>query len=112
MSNLHPGLILLLVGFLALLAPKPLRRFVIGIGPLAALAAFCQLRLGTDLTVSFSDNTYILHYLHVDELSWLFGLVFCMIAAIGGIYAMHNDNRMEALCSMGLCLRRAGSDLR
>ncbi len=100
MSNLHPGLILLLVGFLALLAPKPLRRFVIGIGPLAALAAFCQLRLGTDLTVSFSDNTYILHYLHVDELSWLFGLVFCMIAAIGGIYAMHNDNRMEALCSM------------
>lgn len=112
MSNLHPGLILLLVGFLALLAPKPLRRFVIGIGPLAALAAFCQLRLGTDLTVSFSDNTYILHYLHVDELSWLFGLVFCMIAAIGW-HLCHAQRQSDGgPVFHGLCLRRAGSDLR
>lgn len=40
MSNLHPGLILLAVGILALLSPKALRRYIIGLGPLAVLPVF------------------------------------------------------------------------
>lgn len=100
MTNLHPGLILLAVGLLAMLAPKPLRKIILGFGPLAALAAFFQLQMGTDLTVSFNGGARLLHYLYVDPLSWFFGLAFCLIAVLGGIYSMHNENRMEALCSM------------
>ena len=109
MSNLHPGLILLAVGILALLSPKALRRYIIGLGPLAVLPVFFQLQLGSDAVIKFSGGSYTLHYLHIDPLSWLFGLVFCMIAVIGGIYAMHNENRMEALCSMGYACGALGA---
>ena len=45
MSNLlHPGLILIAVGVLAVLVPKMLRKFILAIGPLPSLLHFlCQL---------------------------------------------------------------------
>lgn len=100
MTNLHPGLILMAMGLIAAIVPKALRRVVLAAGPLAALAAMLMLPVGTDLSMDFMGS-YKLGYLYVDKLSYLFGFVFAVIALIGGIYSCHNENRMEALCSLG-----------
>lgn len=100
MSNLHPGIILMLMGFIAAIVPKALRRVVLVLGPVLALGAMLTLPVGTDLSTTFMDD-YTLHYLYVDKLAYIFGFVFAVIALIGGIYACHNENRMEALCALG-----------
>ena len=100
MSNLHPGLILMAMGLVAAIVPKTVRKAVLALGPILALVAMVSLPIGTDLSVGFINN-YTLGYLYVDKLSYLFGFVFAVIALIGGIYACHNENRMEALCSLG-----------
>ncbi len=88
------------MGLVAALVPKQLRKAVLVLGPLLALGAMLTLPLGTDLSYHFMDK-FDLNYLYVDKLSYLFGFVFAVIALIGGIYACHNENRMEALCSLG-----------
>ena len=101
MSNVfHPGLILIALGFVAMLVPKALRKYVLAVGPLAAVAAAIQLPLGTDLSFEFIYGLQ-LHYLYVDKLSWIFTFIFSIMAAIGSIYASHNDSKTEALCSLG-----------
>ena len=100
MSNLHPGIILMLMGFIAAIVPKALRRVVLVLGPVLALGAMLTLPVGTDLSTTFM-NDYTLHYLYVDKLAYIFGFVFAVIALIGGIYSCHNENRMEALCALG-----------
>lgn len=98
-SMLHPGLILILVGFIALLVPRRLRRVVLAVGPFAALFAALNMTVGTDLQFTFMD-TFTLGYMYVDKLSYVFCMIFAIMACIGGIYSCHNGNRMEALCSM------------
>lgn len=100
MNNLHPGLILMAMGFIAAIVPKQLRKVVLILGPMAALAAMLSLPVGTDLSVDFINN-YKLGYLYVDKLAYIFGFVFSVIALIGGIYSCHNESRMEALCALG-----------
>ncbi len=101
MNNLllHPGLILVCVGVIAMLVPKMLRKFVLALGPLAAVAAAYALPLDTVVTIPFvfADK---LELVHVDRLSWIFTFVFSILATVSGIYAAHNENRMEALCAM------------
>ena len=80
MSNLHPGFILIAVGLLALLVPKNLRRLLLAVGPLVSLGAVLTLEPGLNATLPFI-NGITLHYLHVDKLSWVFALIFCMMAA-------------------------------
>ena len=87
MSNLHPGFILIAVGLIALFVPKSLRRPVLAAGPLLGLGAVLTLAPGTNATLPFI-NGITLHYLHVDALSWIFALIFCMMAAIGGMPAI------------------------
>lgn len=109
MSNffLHPGFILILVGFLAFVLPHKLRKAMLAVGPLAALYAAFNLEIGQELTFVFTSaqginflNDYVLTYLYVDKLSYIFTMIFAIMAAIGGIYACHNRNKMEALCAM------------
>lgn len=96
---LHPGLILWAVGILAMLAPKVIRKFVLALGPLAAVAAAYNLPLGTEVTLPFVHDLQ-LHIMYVDKLAWIFAFIFSVLALVSGIYAAHNPNRMEALCSM------------
>lgn len=100
MSNLHPGLILMLMGLVATAVPKALRRVVLVLGPVLALGAMLTLPVGTDLSTTFMYD-YKLSYLYVDKLAYIFGFVFTVIALIGGIYSCHNESRMEALSSLG-----------
>ena len=99
LNNLHPGLILMLVGLIAAIVPKNLRKGILAAGPFVALAAMFSLELGTDLSVAFTKN-FSLNYLYVDKLSYLFGMVFAIVAVVAGIYSCHNENRVEAFCSM------------
>ncbi len=96
---LHPGLILILAGFLALAAPKQLRRFIMIAGPLFAVVAALLLPLGTTWGFDFVAG-YHVQLIYVDKLSWLFTFIFSVLAAICSIYAAHNENKMEALCSL------------
>lgn len=96
---LHPGFILLLVGILAALVPTSLRKPVLAGGPILALIS--MIMLPNDVTVHMPfimDLT--LTPVAVDKLSWVFGLIFSMMAAIGGIYSAHNKSRVEAISSM------------
>ena len=86
MSNvLHPGIILILVGLIAAIVPKALRRVVLAIGPFAALAAALTMPMGTDLSMEFFGTGYVLDYFHVDGLSYVFCMIFALMACIGGI---------------------------
>lgn len=97
---IHPGLVLIFVGILAMLVPKVLRKVVLAVGPFAALYAALSLHIGTDATFSVFGTGYQLCYMYVDKLSYVFCMIFALMACIGGIYSCHNENRMEALCSM------------
>ena len=108
----HPGLILILSGFLALVTPKAIRRIVFVAGPFCALLAAMALPLGTDYSFEFINGMQ-LGWLHVDKLSWLFTFVFCLLAFIASVYGCHNTNRMEMLCALayagggiGVCLAK------
>lgn len=112
MSNLHPGLILLLVGVIAAIVPKNIRKYVMAVGPAVALAAVFTLDQG-DLWVVPFINGMQLHLMVVDKLSWIFVAIFTLLAFMGGIYAMHNDSWAEALASMSyagstVCMVLAG----
>lgn len=96
---LHPGLILWLVGFVAMLVPKLLRKFVLALGPLVAVYAAWKLPIGYQLVLPFVHDIQ-LHLMYVDRLSWIFAFIFSILATVSGIYAAHNTNRMEALCCM------------
>lgn len=101
MSNLlHPGFILIFVGFIAMVLPKMLRRIVLAVGPLFAFYAAVNMEIGTDLSIEFFGTGYQLGYMYVDKLSYIFCMIFALMACIGGIYSCHNENRMEALSSM------------
>ncbi len=99
MSSLHPGLILIITGAIAAVVPPVLRRFVLIAGP--AIALISMIFLGNDVTVIVPFiNGYELNLICMDKLNWVFGLIFCIMALIGGIYSSHNKSWMEALCSM------------
>lgn len=99
MTELHPGLILILTGIVACAVPRTLRKILLVLGPIGALAAALSMNLGTDLTFNFVKD-HVFHFYHVDKLSYVFCMVFALMAVIGGVYSCHNENRMEALCSM------------
>ena len=51
MSNLHPGLILILAGIIAAILPKQFRKFAVVGGPLLALASVFTLEVGACICV-------------------------------------------------------------
>ncbi|MFZ5943941.1 MAG: Na(+)/H(+) antiporter subunit D [Bacillota bacterium] len=106
MSNFHPGLILILGGILAGILPGRLRQASMVGAPLLALYAMFTLKVGTLWTIPFI-NGLELQILKVDELSWVFGLIFSIMALLGNIYALHNENKGEALAGLAY----AGSSL-
>ena len=98
-ENFHPGIIFILVGFLAALCAPKERRMILACCPVLALLGMLHIAPGTDLTFKFLAD-YTIHYLYVDSLSWVFAVIFCVFGLIGGIYSCHNKSPLEALCSM------------
>lgn len=98
-ETFHPGFLFIFVGLFAALSDAKPRRMILAMGPLLALLGMCRLSLGVDLAFPFLPD-FTLRYLFVDPLSFIFGVIFCLLGAIGGIYSCHNKSPMEAFCSM------------
>ena len=98
-ENFHPGILFILVGLFAALCDAKPRRMILACCPVLALLSLCQIPLETDLAFPFLGD-FTLRYLFVDPLSFIFGIIFCILGIIGGIYSCHNKNPLEAFCSM------------
>ena len=105
MSNLlHPGLILIAVGVLAVLVPEMLRKFILAIGPFFALFAALSMPVGTDLSIEFFGTGYHLGYMFVDKLSYVFCMIFALMASIGVFLSyrdQHGSILLHVLCRLG-----------
>jgi multicomponent Na+:H+ antiporter subunit D len=106
MTSLHPGLILIIGGLLAGILPKRLRQLVMVSAPALAVFSVFNMPVGTVWTIPFINNLDLM-LLKVDRLSWVFSLIFSIMALLGSIYALHNENKGEATAS----LLYAGSSL-
>jgi len=106
MTSLHPGLILILGGILAGILPGRLRQVAMVSAPALAIFAVFNLEVNTIWTIPFINNMDLM-FLKVDRLSWVFSLIFSIMALLGNVYALHNENRGEATAS----LLYAGSSL-
>lgn len=112
MYNLHPGLILILTGLIALILPnQKLRGWIALAGSALALAAMVLLE-GGGLTYAFTRSIQF-QLLAVDGLSRAFGLIFCVIAVIAAVYSLNTRQRGEKCASLvyagsSLCVVFAG----
>lgn len=95
----HPGIILIIIGFLAAAVPVRLRKILLTVGPGAVF--FFTLFIPADANISFTVfNKYTFYLLEVTPENRTFLFIFTLIAFIGGIYAAHNRSRLEAFASM------------
>ncbi|MDY6029195.1 MAG: Na(+)/H(+) antiporter subunit D [Acidaminococcaceae bacterium] len=94
----HPGIILILAGLAALTAPRKLRGLLLVAGPLLALYKAYTLPLGFAYSFDFVGQQ--MTPIYVDKLSWIFTFIFSVLACVCGLYAAHNESRMEALCAL------------
>lgn len=109
MINFHPGIILLIGAFLALISrPQVIRKVIMVMAPTLALISLLGINVGTDFILEFINGMELIP-LKVDRLSWIFGLVFCIIALIANVYALHVNRRSENVaglaypgCSLGV----------
>ena len=99
-EHFHPGFIFFLVGLFACVGSEKLRKMILACGPFLALIAIFNLPLGLEQNFTFLQD-WTSHYMYVDKLSWVFGLVFCIMGCIGGVFSCHNKSPLEAICSMG-----------
>jgi len=95
MSNLviHPGLVLIAGALLLPLLQGTARRFVILALPLLVLGLIWQIGDSTVWQVHFLD--YTLSPIQGGRLSRLFATIFALMAAAGGLYALHQTSRLE-----------------
>lgn len=106
MTSFHPGLILIVGALLAAVLPFRLRQVTMVLAPALAIFAVFNLEVNTVWTIPFINNMDLM-LLKVDRLSWVFSLIFSIMALLGSIYALHNENTGEATAS----LLYAGSSL-
>lgn len=99
MTNLHPGLILILTGILVFCLPQKVRRWIALGGAFAALGAMVLLSENASITYGFTEDI-TMELLHVDPLSRAFGLILCITAVIAGIYSLKVDDRGEKTASL------------
>ncbi len=99
MHSLHPGLILIVTGLLAFVLPQKVRQIVSLAGPVLALWAVWMLNAGSVMEFHFAGGI-TMELLHADILAKAFGLIFCIIAVIAGIYSFDAVDRGEKAAAL------------
>lgn len=99
MHSLHPGLILILTGILAFVLPQKARQIAALAGPVFALWALWMLEHGSVMEFAFFGGI-TMELLHVDLLAKAFGLIFCIVAIIAGIYSFDAEDRGEKAAAL------------
>jgi multicomponent Na+:H+ antiporter subunit D len=83
-----PPVVVMWLGLIILpLLPRNFRPAAFLAFPLAALILVLSTPLGTTITVPFANFELVL--LQVTQLSRIFGIIFALIALMGGIYSLH-----------------------
>lgn len=89
-EGLNPALILIVGALLIPLLPLTVRRAYVVILPLVSMLQLVLHPMGTFAEVALFDLT--LQTFRVDNLSFVFGLIFHIAAVLGVIYALHDDD--------------------
>lgn len=87
--------------------PAGARRVAAVVVPLLALVQVVMLPLDAVVTVPFL--AYELEVLHVDALSRLFGWIFCLVAAIAGVYAWAVDDQKQQVGALAYAAGAVGA---
>lgn len=96
---LYPPFLPLLVAALAcIILPRRMSALLVPAAAATTLLAIYQLPAGDHLSWAFLD--YELHPLMVDDLSRIFGIIFALITAIGGIYALELFSKLEQVAAL------------
>ena len=99
MMMLHPGIIMIVFGFVVMLLPRSCRKPLSLIAPVTATWAFTQMT--EDCSMPYELASYNkMEFIHMDSLAWTFMLVFCIIAVLNGIYGFSVQHRYECGMSM------------
>ena len=101
MDSLPPVVIMLGAALLVAATPVSIVRKALGVG--APLAVLAQIGFALDAgdSLRFTWLTMELEPLRADRLSMVFGYVFAIAAALGGIYAWHLDDRLQQAAALG-----------
>ncbi len=102
---LPPAIPMIVGGFLLPFLPKRMRSGAFLLFPLYSLLIVWTLPEGTHAIVPFLQFELVL--ISADKLSRLFGIIFCLTALTGGVYAYHLDDRAQ----QGAALIYGGSAL-
>jgi len=90
---MHPALILIFGGLLLPVVPTQLRRLLLLLVPLAG--ALALLNIGTGEYGNWQLFHYQLTLLRLDDLSFIFALIFHIALFIVGLYAWHENDRLQ-----------------
>lgn len=98
-KGLHPGLIMMVAGLLVMAAPKSCRKPVALIAPILSLIALLQLAPESSLVYSINDSLSI-ELIKLDNLSFVFTLIMCVIGIVIAIYGESISEKLECGMSM------------
>ncbi len=90
---MHPALILIFGGLLLAIAPIQIRKILLLLVPVAG--ALALLNIGTGEYGNWQLFHYKLTLLRLDDLSFIFALIFHIALFIVGLYAWHEDDRLQ-----------------
>ena len=100
LATINPGLLLILAGIICAVMPYQRVRQVLTIAtPLAAIWLLSGTVQDVDL-VSLSMMGVEMVLYRVDSLSFIFGFAFLIAATLNGIYALHQDDRVQDASAM------------
>ena len=94
LSNIHPGLILIVFGILIMIVPEKLRKVLMIAGPVLAALAALGLDADSSLCIDIVPGV-TLQLLRVDRLAKIFMMVFSIASLIGAVYALNSKSRWE-----------------
>lgn len=93
-----PALVLIIGAIILYLIPDKYRSSAFLVFPALALFAIFSLPDGFSITMPFAS--YELNPVSVDALSRVFGIIFALIAIVGGVYAFHIQDKTQQLSAL------------
>ncbi len=97
-TSLNPALLMILAGALCSVLPRALRQMVALAAPALGIAVLIATPMGTHSAIEISGLT--LTFLRLDGLAFPFTLIFLIAALLNGIYALHQDDRLQDCMAM------------
>ncbi len=107
MDSLPPAVVMVIAAIVVALTPVRIVRRVVAVGAPLLVLALLALALHDGASWTLTWLSFELQPLRADGLSIVFGYVFAIASALGGIYAWHLDDRRQqaaALASAGASL--------